>query len=214
MAKKSDRIGERRHKNGIESRQRILEVAFEIAAERGYDGTTIAEISNRVGVPPSSIYWQFEDKDELFAELVEENYRQWLDLRTPWLSEIPSSSAEANVARAMERLLVGLIDQPAFQRLGLMLSLEHRLEELTARKRFRQIRIDTTNSLANWWEQILPESLSVRRTEIAQSIAIITIAISDGLLVQIQIDPDTDLEGPVRLVTEALKALLIQGNSH
>ena len=55
----------RRRANGEESRQRILDAAAEIAGERGYDGTSIALVSERSGLPASSIYWHFEDKDAL-----------------------------------------------------------------------------------------------------------------------------------------------------
>ena len=93
MAKKSDRIGERRHKQGIESRRRILEVAFEIASERGYDGTTLAEVTKRAGIPPSSVYWQFENKDELLAEVVEVYYPEWRQNQAGWALEAPPSSS-------------------------------------------------------------------------------------------------------------------------
>src|SRR3712207_7163102 len=41
--------------------------AAEIAAEHGYAGTTIARITERSGLPASSVYWFFEDKDDLLA---------------------------------------------------------------------------------------------------------------------------------------------------
>ena len=67
----------RRHKQGAESRERILEVALEIAAERGYDGTTMALVTERSGLPASSVYWHFKNKDALLAEVLELSYTQW-----------------------------------------------------------------------------------------------------------------------------------------
>jgi AcrR family transcriptional regulator len=208
MAKKSDRIGERRHKQGIESRRRILEVAFEIASERGYDGTTLAEVTKRAGIPPSSVYWQFENKDELLAEVVEVYYREWRQNQAGWALEAPPSSVHANVSLAMQRLTDGLLSQPDFQRLGLILSLEQRVVELSARKRFRQIRIETRDLLTNWWELALPEVLGDRRRTLAKEIAITMIAISDGLLVETQIDDEVDIEGPIGIVTAGLNAII------
>ncbi|MGW0653880.1 TetR/AcrR family transcriptional regulator, partial [Streptomyces umbrinus] len=43
--------------NGVESRQRILDATVEIAGERGYQGTSIAAVSAKCGLPASSIYW-------------------------------------------------------------------------------------------------------------------------------------------------------------
>uniref|UniRef100_UPI00131AF4CF TetR/AcrR family transcriptional regulator n=1 Tax=Streptomyces fulvoviolaceus TaxID=285535 RepID=UPI00131AF4CF len=57
----------RKRANGVESRQRILDAAVEIAGERGYDGTSIAAVSAKCGLPASSIYWHFKDKDDLIA---------------------------------------------------------------------------------------------------------------------------------------------------
>ena len=55
----------RRRVNGEASQQKILEAATEIAAERGYEGTSIGLVSERSGLPASSIYWHFKDKDAL-----------------------------------------------------------------------------------------------------------------------------------------------------
>ena len=57
--------------NGEESRQKILDAATAIAGERGYDGTSIALVSERSGLPASSIYWHFKDKDALIAAVIE-----------------------------------------------------------------------------------------------------------------------------------------------
>ncbi|CAL9519198.1 hypothetical protein SUDANB1_03789 [Streptomyces sp. enrichment culture] len=43
----------------MESRRRILDAAAEIAGERGYEGTSIATLSAKCGLPVSSIYWTF-----------------------------------------------------------------------------------------------------------------------------------------------------------
>ena len=68
---------DRRHRQGQESRQRILDAALAIAAERGYDGTTVALVCERAGLPASSVYWQFRNKDELLAEALDHSYRAW-----------------------------------------------------------------------------------------------------------------------------------------
>ena len=54
--------GRQRRVDGEASRRRILDAATEIAAERGYEGTGIAAVSAKSGLPASSIYWHFTDK--------------------------------------------------------------------------------------------------------------------------------------------------------
>ena len=61
----------RRRSNGQASRQKILAAAAEIAAERGYEGTSIGLVSEQSGLPASSIYWHFKDKDALLAAVIE-----------------------------------------------------------------------------------------------------------------------------------------------
>ena len=59
----------RKRADGELSRERILDAATEIAAERGYEGTSIGAVSKKCGLPASSIYWHFKDKDDLIADL-------------------------------------------------------------------------------------------------------------------------------------------------
>lgn len=60
------------------SREKILDAAAEIAGERGYEGTSINLISERSGLPASSIYWHFKDKDELIAAVIDRSGTSWL----------------------------------------------------------------------------------------------------------------------------------------
>src|SRR5512144_1761483 len=64
--------------NGEESRQRILDAATEVATERGYEGTTISLVSKKSGLPPTSIYWHFADKDDLIAAVIDRSFQRWL----------------------------------------------------------------------------------------------------------------------------------------
>ena len=64
--------------DGELSRVRILDAATEIAAERGYEGTSIALVSAKCGLPASSIYWHFKDKDDLIAAVIERSFGSWL----------------------------------------------------------------------------------------------------------------------------------------
>lgn len=52
------------------TRQRILDVALELFTEHGYDGTSLREIAERLGVSKAALYYHFKSKDEILYELV------------------------------------------------------------------------------------------------------------------------------------------------
>src|SRR6201998_3751484 len=112
----------RRRADGELSRERILDAATEIASERGYEGTSIALVSAKCGLPASSIYWHFTDKDDLIAAVIERRFAQWL---VAWRMPAEGTARERLVSVSM-RIAKALLDSPDFLRLGLMLALERR----------------------------------------------------------------------------------------
>ena len=88
MPEKEQPKPRRKRADGELSRERILEAATEIAAERGYEGTSIGLVSKKCGLPASSIYWHFKDKDDLIAAVIERSFGSWL---SAW--QIPESGA-------------------------------------------------------------------------------------------------------------------------
>ena len=128
--------------NGEISRRRILDAAGEIAATRGFSGTSIGEVSKRSGLPNSSIYWHFQDKDALFAAVIEDSYERWradFDARAEALST-PSD--------ALAVLHESLANFPAFLRFGHLVILEQHDTELAARKAFLRIRQESLKEMA------------------------------------------------------------------
>ena len=117
-------------------RQRILDAATEVATERGYDGTTISLVSKKSGLPPTSIYWHFADKDDLIAAVIERSFARWLAAL-----DLPGGDAlRDRVKEIGPQVAKALLDAPDFIRLGLMLALERRPIEPRAREMFLQVR--------------------------------------------------------------------------
>lgn len=129
--------------NGEASRRRILDAAAEIAGERGYAGTSISEVSSRSGLPKSSIYWHFADKDALFAAVIEDSYEQWLDE-----FRIRASTRSLAPRDLLIHLHDSLASFPAFLRFGQLVILERHEQELTARTKFLDIRRNSLTQLA------------------------------------------------------------------
>lgn len=54
-----------------ETKNRILQVALELFAERGVDGVSIADITAKVGIAKSTLYSHFESKEEILNSILE-----------------------------------------------------------------------------------------------------------------------------------------------
>ena len=59
--------------NGQESRQKILGAALDVFYEAGFDGARMDRIAKRAGVNQALIYYYFQSKEGLFAELIHIN---------------------------------------------------------------------------------------------------------------------------------------------
>ncbi|MEU9456855.1 helix-turn-helix domain-containing protein [Streptomyces sp. NPDC048277] len=175
----------RKRANGVESRRRILDAAVEIAGERGYEGTSIAAVSARCGLPASSIYWHFKDKDDLIAAVIETGFETWLAAFELPAEETgtPLERVTAMAAGVAERL----VDAPDFLRLGLMLALEQRPAEPRGRTVFLRIRATAAQRIAEMIAALFP----ALGEDAVRSLTVYAMAGADGLFVQRQIHGGT-----------------------
>lgn len=56
-----------------QSKQRIIDVAFEHFVLNGYEGASLSAIAETVGIRKASIYTHFKSKDALFLELLQDS---------------------------------------------------------------------------------------------------------------------------------------------
>ena len=56
----------------MKTRQKILDSAYELISLNGYNRTSIAMISDHIGIKKSLIYYYFKSKEDLFLRLIEE----------------------------------------------------------------------------------------------------------------------------------------------
>ncbi|KUH85878.1 MULTISPECIES: TetR/AcrR family transcriptional regulator [unclassified Mycobacterium] len=193
----------RRRVNGEESRQKILLAATEIATERGYEGTSIGAVSQRSGLPASSIYWHFKDKDALLAAVIEHSFGLWLAGAGGFSPRPENETVEQRLAAMMERTLKSLRDSADFLRLGLMLALERRAEEPSARKMFLSVRNEALRRTIDSYTELFPE-LDARAT---RQLGALTMAMADGLFVASEINGDrADITVEAEVLAAALMA--------
>jgi AcrR family transcriptional regulator len=51
------------------TRERILDVALDLFTEKGFDGTSLREIAERLGVTKAALYYHFASKDDILMAL-------------------------------------------------------------------------------------------------------------------------------------------------
>lgn len=78
MATKTRKVNWRTAR-GDNSRDDILDVAGQIMSSQGFDGTSIAALSQATGLNVSSIYWHFGSKAGLLAALMERGAQRFLN---------------------------------------------------------------------------------------------------------------------------------------
>jgi AcrR family transcriptional regulator len=194
----------RRRADGDASRQKILIAATQIAAERGYEGTSIGLVSERSGLPASSIYWHFKDKDALIAAVIERSFAQWLTGAGGSGPRRPDEPVRERVNAMTERTAKALQQSPDFLRLGLMLALERRQVEPSARKMFLAVRTEALRRSARSYGELFPDLTNAE----VHRLATFAMAMIDGLFIASEIDGDTtDLLGDFDLRTTALMAV-------
>lgn len=68
---------ERRERQKLELRARILEAAGDLFLEHGYSGFSLRQVAERIGYSPTTVYLYFENKDDLLFEVSLEGFERF-----------------------------------------------------------------------------------------------------------------------------------------
>lgn len=193
------------------SRVRILRAAAEIAAESGYEATTISKVTKRSGLPVSSVYWFFRDKDHLIAEVVRHSFDEWLARQPPWdTGRVADRRPLGEQLRAiLSRSVRSLPDAPDFLRIGHLLVLESRSVEPAAREIFLEVRDAVEASIADWFRARLADDVLAREADLPDHLARVVIAATDGLFLSHQMGDHWDPDDFVTLLVAVVDAALV-----
>ncbi|MCB5909157.1 TetR/AcrR family transcriptional regulator [Streptomyces pinistramenti] len=75
-------------RSGARTRADILRVALQLFTEKGFEATSIRDISEALGLTKSALYYHFRNKDEIMASLMAER-RADLDALVDWINTQP-----------------------------------------------------------------------------------------------------------------------------
>jgi AcrR family transcriptional regulator len=87
------------------TRDRILDTAEALFAERGFAGTAVRDIASAIGLTAASLYNHFSGKEALYAAVLERGLRPLIDvLEDLAVHEHQRDALDATLGRAMEHL--------------------------------------------------------------------------------------------------------------
>ncbi len=117
------------------TREEVLRAAREAFAGRGFEGTTLAQISGRLGLSPAALLRHAPTKQALFdAAMESEGAGQ--PLPTDFLRDVPSSEDPARVLRELARRFVPFIEQRMGENIARFLKAPSEEEARTVRLPF------------------------------------------------------------------------------
>jgi AcrR family transcriptional regulator len=91
-----------------DTRARIQEVALELFAEQGYEGTSLREIAERLGVTKAALYYHFRSKEDIVHSFTDD-YLAEFDSLLEWAREQPQGlgTRRAIIERYTDMVLRG-----------------------------------------------------------------------------------------------------------
>jgi AcrR family transcriptional regulator len=206
----SGREPRRQRKHGNESRSRILRATFELARELGYQGTSISRVVERSGLPASSVYWHFADKDALFAAVIQHSFDAWRAAMPKWPPPAEGTDRREAIGARVRSAIDSIAGSPEFWRLGLLLSLEGQTAELEARRSFKEIRERVIADMVSFWNHVLPAGHERRTPGLPRLLARFTMATADGAFVSAQIDDESDYPALADLLADMLEIAAVR----
>jgi AcrR family transcriptional regulator len=84
--------------DAAQTRQRILDLALELFTERGFAGTSVADLAGRLGTSKAALYHHFRSKNEILAALLDAPTRRFDELVT----QAPELTAEQLLGRVVD----------------------------------------------------------------------------------------------------------------
>lgn len=152
---------------------------LQLVDERGYEGATISELVRRVGLPASSIYWHFSNKDELVGAGITHSYESRLANGAAW-PEAPDSRPLVDQLVDCLANLTGDGNEADYARIGITLGLQRDTGAPAARTAYLNLRRHAKEVLVDWWRLVLARLGADEDTRRAEIMSRLTLATLDG----------------------------------
>jgi AcrR family transcriptional regulator len=136
-------------------RQAILEVAWSLFKEQPYEAINMQEVAAQSGLAKGTLYLYFQTKEELFLEVLEQQFEGWMEEINGSLAQLPQPSPPEMVVETFSHALG---EHPALLRL---LAMSHSILEqnvsLDAVIRFKASTYSRLDKIGSHLERLLPQ---------------------------------------------------------
>ncbi|HEX4204847.1 MAG TPA: helix-turn-helix domain-containing protein [Ktedonobacteraceae bacterium] len=187
------------------TKKRIIAAASKVLAEKGYDATTLREISREAQAAPGLVHYYFGGKDHLLVEALQaagQQFHQRMELLVQQASD--EQSLEVLLTRLSERVE----QEEETYRLryeSFSLGLHNPLIAPAVRERLADRREEIGSVIATVLEK-LARAEGVERSSVDPTIlAALLLALFDGLALQKIMDSSFDLEAAYRVLAQMLR---------
>ncbi|WP_329257182.1 MULTISPECIES: helix-turn-helix domain-containing protein [Actinoallomurus] len=165
-----------------QSQQRILEAALLAFAERGYEGTTIAQIAERAGVARGLVSYYFPAKEKLLQALLGQALDGILALTDPAEGE---DTPDLRLAGIIDRTLGSAANTIGVQRLVLCLMLQPGTREI-----FVGVEAAKADAVEKF-ERRLQEIFAARGAEDPALEEVLFRSVLEGVIFKLAVYPET-----------------------
>ncbi|MGX1750193.1 MULTISPECIES: TetR/AcrR family transcriptional regulator [Micrococcaceae] len=168
-------------------REALLRGAQEAIEQWGYDGVSISKVCERAGLPASSLYWSFKDKDELLSAVISNTCAGWKQLREKDFG-LPPGEHWAEQMRTF--ILPSLRDAEHGQGavpMSLLLLLQRAEHIQTGRSELEEVLQETFEATVDWFSALLGSVAGPQRRH-AQDVAVCLFRMLDGMLIGRRVD--------------------------
>jgi AcrR family transcriptional regulator len=165
----------------------------------------MVDVARASGLPIGSVYWHFQNKEQLFAELLDYCFEIWKEANPPSRSMRERLRISISTSAAAS---AGSTDPAAaFWSIGLIFALR-RFDDNAARQRYLGIRAEMFTLMAERLRAEFPALPDDEANKLARDITGMARAVTDGFRIAAAAGDDTDFEHAAGMAADALEHLI------
>lgn len=193
---------------GASSRDDILDAAGEIMSKAGYDGTSIAALSQATGLNVSSIYWHFGSKAGVLAALMERGAQRFLhDLEVVLATAPRHQSPQARLRWVMARFCETFASHREFLRLLIVLMVTDSANHAVVQRVRAEGRASVRRQIALAFQAADAAATPAQAARIAEQLADYAIALVEGAFLAREANPALSFDALMEQLADAIALL-------